>query len=603
MTTLVACKWRWLERTYARLLGGVSSAGLAAASTEEQLRIFPAEAWCRSQEANIAVLARLQRTSDWSAIVSRTAERRQLSAQALDRLISQIFVMTWGRRLASLRMCLAVLDGPVRFVTDLPRPLVAAYSPELQGRVVVASALSLPLRVGHAVDAAARLMGRHALRIGRLFGLRRLPHGRGGEGDEREYVAWLGALPSEVSAIGGERFSLLEFLVEAREQSPSIDVVVQGAQPVSLPDGFKHRRYSPSLRFRPDWRRLVLALLEQCRQALWDVAHGFDFRQTTLLGPAVLDVAGLRLWFASDPPRAVLYANHQIGGEPPVAALAVGVPAAMVFYSANVAFRPRNSNAPGTRLEPEMRYIVADRLTMWSPEMTQVFGTAGYESTRLVETGPIVFGRQRDFRPTSRYVKGLQAGPTRIGIFDVAILRPESRFAAGYGLLTYNREATERFFADVFSAAVRRFGQDVVIVRKAKRAYHPTFGEDVDFASLPPVAIEFRDPAESLWRALEAVDLVVCMPFTSVAYVADECGIPAAYYDPGQDTEPSPLGGRVPVLFGPAALDDWLRTPAVPRSRLPGSVAARVLAAAIGTPITADSSQHPGRAGKHVVHT
>jgi polysaccharide biosynthesis PFTS motif protein len=250
-----------------------------------------------------------------------------------------------------------------------------------------------------------------------------------------------------------------------------------------------------------------------------------------------------------------------------------------------------------------MRYIVADRLMMWSPEMAEAFGTAGYQSDRLVEVGPIVFGRQRDFRPTSCYSTGVRGRRTRIGIFDVAILRPESRFAAGYGLLTYNREATERFFTDVFSIAARRFGGDVVIVRKAKRAYHPTFGEDVDFTRLPAVEIEFRDPAESLWRVLEAVDLVVCMPFTSVAYIADECGIPSAYYDPGQDTEPSPLGGRVPVLRTPAALDEWVRAPAVPRPRLAGCVAARVLAAATGMPMSADLSHHSGGALKHVLHS
>lgn len=546
----------------------------------------------------MALLARLKQAPEWPALLARIASRRSVSADLLDTLISQIFVMTWGRRLASIRLCLAVLDRPVRLVTDLPRPIVAAFAPELAGRAVEAPLLSLPLRVIRTLDAAARLLARHALRFGRMMRLPLLPSGEG-----KGYIAWLGALPSEMATTGSERFSLRAFLSEARERMPALELVVQGAPPAAADEGIVRRRSLPPLRYRPSGVLIIRAFIEQWKQAVDSLAHLFDFRHTTLLGPALVDVPALRLWFEADPPRAVLYANHQIGGEPAVALLKSGVPSEMVFYSANVAYRPSNVNAPGTSLEPEMRHIIADRLTMWSPEMTEAFRGAGYAAARLVETGPAVFGRQGDFRPTSRYLTKRRSGPTRLGVFDVAVLRPESRFAAGYGLLTYNHAAAARFFSDVFEAALRQFGGDVVIVRKAKRAFHPTFGRDVDFGKLPAVTIELRDPAENLWRVLETVDLVVCMPFTSVAYIADESGIPAAYYDAGQSTEPSLLGGRVPILSSPERLEAWFGAPIAPSPRLPRAVAEKVVAAAIQPLDIADPPHRSGRVINHVVHT
>jgi hypothetical protein len=422
------------------------------------------------------------------------------------------------------------------------------------------------------------------LRVARLLGLWRLPARSGGD-----YVAWLGALPGEVEARGPDRLNLVAFLEEARAGTPSLQLLIQGAAPAELPAGVFHSQHLPPLRSCPDWMSTLSAIADQARCLLRDLPGAFDFRDATLTAAAIFDVPSLRFWFRTDPPRAVLYANHQIGGETPIALLGGRVPSAMVFYSANVTYRPVNVNAPGTPIEPEMRYITADHLTMWSPEMTAGFRTAGYEPERLAETGPIFFGRQDTFRPTSRYVTGRRDQPTRVGIFDVAVLRPSSRFAQGFGLLTYNSDTTHRFFGEIFSTLRQSFGDDVVVVRKMKRAYHPSFDADVDFSRLPPVRIEPHDSAESLWRLLEQVDLVLCMPFTSVAYLADECGIPSAYYDPTGETEPSPLGGRVPLLSGSDRLHAWLRAPAVPSSRVPSRVAPLILAAATGTLATADA--------------
>jgi polysaccharide biosynthesis PFTS motif protein len=276
----------------------------------------------------------------------------------------------------------------------------------------------------------------------------------------------------------------------------------------------------------------------------------------------------------------------------------------MVFYSANVSYRPlpyvTKPAGPATALEPEMRFIIADRLTMWSPEMTAAFRGAGYAAARLAETGPIVFARARGFDPKPRAADRA----VRLGLFEVTPVRAAMRFDQGYGQLLYTPDYARRFFADVARAARGQFGDRFVFVRKIKRAPGPHNLADPDLAGLG-VEVVTREPDDSLWRVLEDVDLVLCMPFTSVAYVADSHGIPAAYYDPGGTAEPSPLGGRAALLRGPDALARWLAAPGRPvRGHDAVRAASQVLAAALnGRPPAARAEESAIRLERNVIHS
>ena len=610
MTTLVVGASRVAERVVARCLvrGGVAAHALAERADEATLARLPAPAWCDSQEANLFALARLNDVR-WRRVIARAAGTERVDPERLERLVSQIFTLSWGQRLEVIRMCLAVLDGPrIRLASDLPLPLRRALLDEFDGRVMPARIASVALRaIGTARD-LGRAMARHAVRMLRLVRLRRLPSKRD---SAPPYVAWLGALPSEVDNAGPDKLSLTAFLAEAREGAAVGQVVIQGAAPEALPEEIVHRAHLPALRYAPSWWAISRAVIAQARRALRDLAGAFDFQRRTLLSEALMDLPGLRLWFKVDRPAAVLYSNATIGAEPRIALLATeyGVPSMMVFYSANVCHRHKPSRwvGPSIELEPEQRFIIADRLTMWSAEMAGAFLGAGYPRARLVETGPVVFARQRDFTPTSRFLTG-RPGPIRIGIFDVLVFKPQRRFELGCGQLIYNADFTLRFFHDILAAARARFGDDFVVVRKLKRALGHLHADDVDFSRLPPANIVGREPDESLWRVLEGVDVVVCMPFTSVAYLADAYGIPAAYYDPTTTVERSPLGGGAALLSGRDALEAWLGAPtqSVPRD-IHDLVGPVVLAAALGAMPAPDAgarvNQRPFKGGTRAVHT
>jgi hypothetical protein len=91
------------------------------------------------------------------------------------------------------------------------------------------------------------------------------------------------------------------------------------------------------------------------------------------------------------------------------------------------------------------------------------------------------------------------------------------------------------------------------------------------------------DPDANLWRVLEDVDLVICMPFTSVALMADQIGVPSAFFDPLSLSERSEASGRIPHLLGKSELIAWMRAPHVPKStRRKDGAAAQVMRLALG---------------------
>lgn len=568
-----------------RLLGcnAITVSCLAAHADEATLARFPPPAWCESQEASLLTLQQIK-SARWHCMLNQVAVAEGVDPETLERLVSQAYALGLGRKLEVIRLCLAVLDdSPIMLVTDLPEPVLQVFLKECGDRVRPAQVACHALRFLGAVKDVLCALGRQARRIQRMVKLLVLP---AKPANPPSYIAWLGALPAEVAHRGPDRQSLIEFLDEARSGAVVEQVVIQGAKPAHVPPGLLYRKESPPLRYRPSWILLVRAVFDQLRQAIRQCVGAFDSMRRSLVGPLLTDLPGYRLWFTADAPAAVLYSNAMIGGEPPIALLRrrFGVPSMMVFYSANVSYAhpPARYAGPATRLEPEIRFIVADRITMWSDTMTEAFRSAGYSSTRLIETGPVVLARQQDFTPTSRYATGKAGEMVRIGIFDVSVQRPQRRFEMGYGQLIYNADYAATFFRDIFEAARARYGDRFVIVRKLKRALSAIHNDDLDFSRLPPATIIGRDPAESLWKVLEAVDLVLCMPFTSLAYLADQYGIPAAYYDPSGTVVRSPLGGRAALLSGRAALDSWLAAPMCSAPRRSGElIGSKVMMAAL----------------------
>lgn len=591
---LVYSRVRWAERLATTLLGrrAVAFHALADSMDERSIACFPVADHCQAQEDNVRLLAGLE-GEGLAALIGRLARTQACDAERFLRLARQRFLFGLGHRLLRVRQALcvpALAAGPVRLATDLPLPVMTAFLREAGPRLSLHRAASALLRAISWAARSAHLVARHCHRIARFATLMRLPARP--DGRRRTYVAWLGASRAEVGRAEADRVSLTAFLAEGigRAGCGPIDVVVQGAKPAPA-DGarFIHRAHHPALRFRPPSGELARLVAGQLAAFARDVVHAADWRFGEIASPILLELPALAAWFRCDPPAAVLYTNHSIGGESaaPLIAGRYGVRAMMVLYSTNYRYHvpPARPAAPRTLLFPESRHVAADMVTMWSDEMAAFYRNAAYPAERLPVVGPVHFAHQGTVRPTSRYLPGRAPGVAklRIGVFDVSSQHPARMFAIGYGQTMYFRSFAERFFADLAAACRAVHGEDFVFVRKLKRALGAEHMGDVDLGhALGPEQRRETDPDANLWRVLEDIDLVVCMPFTSVALMADQMGIPAAFFDPLGISVQSDAAGRVPHLIGRAALEAWLRAPRAPSPMLHGDcVAANVIRAAV----------------------
>jgi hypothetical protein len=588
--TIIYAQFAWMERFAAALLGAGTVTQIAGRLTERDLDAFPVRELAESEEQNARLIETLKRRPQWRRVLQRAARHAGGGEERLATLCSQRFILAHGRRLSQIRQLLSMNgEGALYFATDLPTALVEALLAERRWGAerlrIIGWASALLRALAFAADLARLTLIQLAATV-RLLQLLALPSRP--PGNRSTYAAWIGAGKPELSAAGPEAFSLVEFLAEGLSGKSVEEIVVQGTPPsVALPTGLRYRRTRCAQRWRPSLSQLFVALARQLARLLSDAAAATTWEQRQLVGPLLAALPGTLLWFECDPPVAVLYPNSMIGGEPLAAALAprYGVRTMMVFYSANVAYASPPENAAVTNLEPEMRHIAADLLGMWSTDMRTAFETAGYTRERLPIVGVVHYGRQRQFRPSSRFVSPVSPGPVRVGVFDVSPLNPTLRFRAGYGQTLYNSAFCRAFFTDFTACAVERWGSGFVVVRKLKRRLTPgVHAADVDLAGIVPAAqICAAAPDANLWHLLGSMDLVICMPFTSVALMADHYGIPAAYYDPSGIARRSSLAGRAPLLSGRKALAEWLANPPLPPPHDPSiNVAAETFKAACG---------------------
>jgi len=583
----------WIERLIAKCFAARAMRDLAGSLTETDLERVPPLELAETEEHNDFLLERERGRESWRALFSAAARRHNLDAARLEAICCQHFILAHGRHASQLRHLLRI-RAPQRIVvaTDLPRPLVETlhgekyWEPE---RLSVKARLSALLRVLAAIDDLWRLAIVHLKAAGRSLQMLRAP----AQPTEKSYAAWLGADAPEMAGSGAATMSLPEFLRDALSSGAVDEIVVQGRAPQApLPPGLRWLPGRFVARWRPRPAGMLRALASQALLFVGDVARAADWRRRQLLGPALAALPGTRLWFETDAPRTVLYANSVIGGEPLAAALAprYSIRTMMLFYSANVVYvvPPSRARLP-TNLEPEMRYIAAERLGMWSPEMAQAFTAAGYAPSRLPVTGVVHYGRQSAFR---RHESG---DAVRMGIFDVSIQTPARRFLTGWGQTLYHSHFCRAFFADIAAAAEERWGTRFVLVRKLKRELdRRVHAEDLELSGLVEPERLIREPASAnLWHVLGDLDMVICMPFTSVAFMAEQFGVPAAYYDPLGSVRRSSLAGRAPLLSGRDALRRWLAAPAaLPAHDASLNVAAETLKAACGQPWQAPRLAH-----------
>ncbi|MFC1747413.1 polysaccharide biosynthesis PFTS motif protein [Pseudomonadota bacterium] len=220
------------------------------------------------------------------------------------------------------------------------------------------------------------------------------------------------------------------------------------------------------------------------------------------------------------------------------------------FYSTNI--EPFKS-PDGYRNYPYgLKAISWPRCLVWDEYQARYIhgATDGRVETQVV--GPVWFHTSSEEMPPTN-VDG-------IALFDVTPYRASLYVTLGVDPEYYLPETSNKFAEDSYRLAVKN-GCSIFWKRKRDvgKLAHPKYTAVVDKLSERD-GVVVVDTNVSAFRVIEASELVISLPFTSTAQIAQELGKPTCYYDPTGMVQKDDLAAHgIPIISGPNELDEWIR--------------------------------------------
>lgn len=223
----------------------------------------------------------------------------------------------------------------------------------------------------------------------------------------------------------------------------------------------------------------------------------------------------------------------------------------MMHYSANtIPFRYSN---PSVGKPDESIYACAsiDEQWVWTEEH-------GSYLSRLNQKPSIVKGSMMFYSPITKNPK-LHAGGKKILLFDVT---PQDLEEAGGTM--YSLENMRGFITDIVDV-VQELGakqdSNFEILLKPKRKYskihsipYYSFLQEYKSADL----IHLLDPELDIYSIIQDSDVVICIPFTSPAIIANEMGIPSCYYTSMEEVTLPEISNGSQVIRSTQVLSQFL---------------------------------------------
>jgi hypothetical protein len=229
----------------------------------------------------------------------------------------------------------------------------------------------------------------------------------------------------------------------------------------------------------------------------------------------------------------------------------------MLWYSQN--YKPLKFKGYAADFDwPSSRFIRADIHWVWTKSFGDYIQSLD-PSTEVRVVGPILFHLKNVVLAKS------SRRAIRIGLFDVIPKPPEKKV---WSIMNsyYTEDRVGKFLIDT-CALVRLeeeiLGCQIEIFLKHKRQFLPH--DNPNYYRLIQTLektnnLQLIAENSALYNMIDSLELAVCIPFTSVAYVASSCGKRSIFYDPTNDLLPSyeknPL---IEFCSGPSSLREALR--------------------------------------------
>jgi polysaccharide biosynthesis PFTS motif protein len=191
------------------------------------------------------------------------------------------------------------------------------------------------------------------------------------------------------------------------------------------------------------------------------------------------------------------------------------------------------------------------RYLVWDEYQADFVRRAIGENANISVVGPIWFQSSGKDLPA--------LPPGTIAVFDVQPQRPSRYQRLGVPNEYYTPQTANQFLLDIHAAASMD-GRAIALKRKRQigRMLHRSYAGVVERLSRSGSLIAI-DPEISAVRVIENSALVISMPFTSTALMAQAAGKPSIYYDPtGFVQKDDRAAHGIPIITGIEELRRWI---------------------------------------------
>lgn len=199
----------------------------------------------------------------------------------------------------------------------------------------------------------------------------------------------------------------------------------------------------------------------------------------------------------------------------------------MVWYAQNWKPTQKKSNDVDSDY-PTTQWIRADVHWVWTEAFAAYLRSLVPGDVRAV--GPILWRLQETIAP--------DASAVSIAVFDVPSVSDEVMRDLNGEVTNYLGPANlKAFIADIVrlkSTLETDLGKPVKIVLKMKRGFHPDYAREYfDYVDdqVRQGTVDVAVAGQTVYQVISQSRLAIAYPYTSPAYVAEQLGVPAVFYD------------------------------------------------------------------------
>lgn len=149
-----------------------------------------------------------------------------------------------------------------------------------------------------------------------------------------------------------------------------------------------------------------------------------------------------------------------------------------------------------------------------------------------------------------------------ITVFDVQPVRDTFYVSLGLSLEYYRPRITNQFLFEIYNVS-RDLNLKMILKRKRiiGKLAHPQYRNFINQLEREQHFISIDPNVVSAYQLIQKSKIVISMPFTSTALIAQELGKVSIYYDPtGLIQKDDRAAHGIPIISGKKELKNWLET-------------------------------------------